>query len=188
MFTAENPGGRNIHFGVREHGMGAILNGMTLSKLRAYGGRLPHLLATTAARPIRLAALMHIPVLYVFTHDSIGVGEDGPTHQPIEQLMSLRAIPGLLVIRPCDANEVAEAYKDRADREARAGDSGTDAAGSADARPHEVRAASGLAKGGYCAEQRAEAGRAADRHRERGSALRRGRGETRRRRASRRAS
>jgi transketolase len=109
-FTAENPGGRNIHFGVREHAMGAVLNGMTLSKLRAYGAGF--LIFSDYGRPsIRLGALMHIPPLYVFTHDSIGVGEDGPTHQPIEQLMSLRAIPGLLVIRPCDANEVIEAYR-----------------------------------------------------------------------------
>lgn len=109
-FTATTPGGRNIHFGIREHGMGAILNGLTLSKIRAFGSGF--LIFSDYGRPsIRLGALMHIPVLYVFTHDSIGVGEDGPTHQPIEQLMSLRAIPGLLVIRPCDANEVAEAYK-----------------------------------------------------------------------------
>jgi transketolase len=110
VFTAENPGGRNIHFGVREHAMGAILNGMTVSKLRAYGSGF--LIFSDYGRPsIRLGAVMHIPPLYVFTHDSIGVGEDGPTHQPIEQLMSLRALPGLLVIRPCDANEVAEAYR-----------------------------------------------------------------------------
>jgi len=109
-FTADNPGGRNIHFGVREHGMGAILNGLTLSKLRAYGSGF--LIFSDYGRPsIRLGALMRIPVLYVFTHDSIGVGEDGPTHQPIEQLMSLRAMPGLIVLRPCDANEVAEAYR-----------------------------------------------------------------------------
>ena len=110
VFTAQTPGGRNIHYGVREHGMGAILNGMTLSKLRAYGAGF--LIFSDYGRPsIRLGAVMHIPALYVFTHDSIGVGEDGPTHQPIEQLMSLRAIPGALVIRPCDANEVIEAYK-----------------------------------------------------------------------------
>ncbi len=109
-FTATTPGGRNIHFGIREHGMGAILNGLTLSKIRAYGSGF--LIFSDYGRPsIRLGAVMHIPVLYVFTHDSIGVGEDGPTHQPIEQLMSLRAIPGLLVIRPCDANEVTEAYR-----------------------------------------------------------------------------
>jgi transketolase len=109
-FTAETPGGPNIHFGVREHAMGAILNGMTLSKLRAFGSGF--LIFSDYGRPpFRLSALMRIPPLYVFTHDSIGVGEDGPTHEPIEQLMSLRAIPNLLVIRPCDANEVAEAYK-----------------------------------------------------------------------------
>jgi transketolase len=109
-FTAQNPGGRNIHFGVREHAMGAVMNGMTLSKLRAYGSGF--LIFSDYGRPsIRLAALMHIPPLYVFTHDSIGVGEDGPTHQPIEQLMSLRAMPNLIVIRPCDANEVVEAYR-----------------------------------------------------------------------------
>jgi transketolase len=110
VFTAQNPGGRNIHFGVREHGMGAVMNGMTLSKLRAYGSGF--LIFSDYGRPsIRLGALMQIPALYIFTHDSIGVGEDGPTHQPIEHLMSLRAMPHLLVIRPCDANEVVEAYK-----------------------------------------------------------------------------
>ena len=109
-FTSTSPGGRNIHFGVREHGMGAIMNGMMLSGLRAFGSGF--LIFSDYGRPpIRLAAIMQIPVLYVFTHDSIGVGEDGPTHQPIEQIMSLRAIPNLMVIRPCDANEVAEAYR-----------------------------------------------------------------------------
>jgi transketolase len=109
-FTPATPGGRNIHFGVREHGMGAILNGLTLSKLRAFGSGF--LIFSDYGRPsIRLGAIMQIPVVYVFTHDSIGVGEDGPTHQPIEQIMSLRALPGLLVIRPCDANEVVEAYR-----------------------------------------------------------------------------
>ncbi|MCI0702899.1 MAG: transketolase, partial [Planctomycetia bacterium] len=110
VFTAKTPSGRNVHFGVREHGMGAVLNGMTLSKLRAYGSGF--LIFSDYGRPpIRLAAIMQIPPLYVFTHDSIGVGEDGPTHQPIEQIMSLRAIPNMIVIRPCDANEVAEAYR-----------------------------------------------------------------------------
>lgn len=103
-------GGRNFHFGVREHAMAAILNGMCLSKLRAYGSGF--LIFSDYARgAIRLAALMGIPVVHVFTHDSIGVGEDGPTHQPIEQLPGLRAIPGMIVLRPCDANEVAEAWK-----------------------------------------------------------------------------
>ncbi|HEX6511476.1 MAG TPA: transketolase, partial [Chloroflexota bacterium] len=102
--------GRNLHFGIREHAMGAILNGLTLSGLRAFGSGFL-IFSDYGRAPIRLASLMELPVIYVFTHDSIGVGEDGPTHQPIEQIMSLRAMPGLLVIRPCDANEVAEAYK-----------------------------------------------------------------------------
>jgi transketolase len=110
VFTPKNWAGRNVHFGVREHGMGAIMNGMAQSKLRSYGSGF--LIFSDYGRPpIRLAAIMGMPVLYVFTHDSIGVGEDGPTHQPIEQIMSLRAIPNLIVLRPGDANEVAEAYK-----------------------------------------------------------------------------
>lgn len=109
-FTSENPSGRNVHFGVREHAMGAILNGLSLSKVRPYGSGF--LIFSDYARPaIRLSALMEIPVLHVFTHDSIGVGEDGPTHQPIEQVPSLRAIPGLIVLRPGDANEIVEAWK-----------------------------------------------------------------------------
>ena len=108
--TAENPGGRNMHFGIREHAMGAVLNGMSLSKLRPFGSTF--LIFSDYARPaIRLSAIMEIPTIYVFTHDSIGVGEDGPTHQPIEQLASLRAIPGLITIRPADANEVVEAWR-----------------------------------------------------------------------------
>jgi transketolase len=107
---AGNYAGRNLHFGIREHAMGAILNGLALSKVRAYGSGF--LIFSDYGRPpIRLAAIMEIPVIYVFTHDSIGVGEDGPTHQPIEQLASLRAIPGLITIRPADANEVVEAWK-----------------------------------------------------------------------------
>jgi transketolase len=109
-FSAEYHEGRNFHFGIREHAMGAILNGLSLSKVRPYGSGF--LIFSDYGRPsIRLAALMEIPVIYVFTHDSIGVGEDGPTHQPVEQLVSLRAIPGLLTIRPADANEVAEAWR-----------------------------------------------------------------------------
>ncbi len=109
-FTSENPSGRNVHFGVREHAMGAILNGLSLSKVRPYGSGF--LIFSDYARPaIRLSALMEIPALHIFTHDSIGVGEDGPTHQPIEQLPSLRAIPGLIVLRPGDANEIVEAWK-----------------------------------------------------------------------------
>ena len=103
-------GGRNVHFGVREHAMGAVLNGLSLSKVRPYGSGF--LIFSDYARPaIRLSALMEIPVVHVFTHDSIGVGEDGPTHQPVEQLASLRAIPGLVTLRPADANEVIEAWR-----------------------------------------------------------------------------
>jgi transketolase len=109
-FTARDYSGRNFHFGIREHAMGAILNGMSLSKVRAYGSGFL-IFSDYGRAPIRLAAIMEIPVIYIFTHDSIGVGEDGPTHQPIEQLASLRAIPGLITLRPCDANEVVEAWK-----------------------------------------------------------------------------
>jgi transketolase len=109
-FEAESYGGRNMHFGIREHAMGAILNGLSLSKVRPYGSGF--LIFSDYGRPaIRLAAIMEIPVIYVFTHDSIGVGEDGPTHQPVEHLLSLRVIPGLVTIRPADANEVAEAWR-----------------------------------------------------------------------------
>jgi len=104
------PGGRNLHFGVREHAMGSVLNGLALSKLRAYGSTFL-IFSDYMKPPVRLAALMQLPVIYVFTHDSIGVGEDGPTHQPVEQLASLRAIPGLIVLRPADANEVTEAWR-----------------------------------------------------------------------------
>jgi transketolase len=109
-FEAENYAGRNFHFGIREHAMGAILNGMALIKVRPFGSGF--LIFSDYGRPaIRLAAIMEIPVIYIFTHDSIGVGEDGPTHQPVEQLASLRAIPGLIVLRPADANEVVESWK-----------------------------------------------------------------------------
>jgi transketolase len=109
-FLAGSYGGRNLHFGIREHAMGAILNGMALSKLRVFGSGF--LIFSDYLRPaIRLAALMEIPPIYIFTHDSIGVGEDGPTHQPVEHLASLRAIPGLITLRPGDANEVLEAWK-----------------------------------------------------------------------------
>lgn len=104
------PGGRNMHFGVREHAMTAIVNGMALCKLRSYGSGF--LIFSDYARgAIRLSAVMELPTLIVYTHDSIGVGEDGPTHQPIEQLASLRAIPNMVTIRPGDANEVIEAYR-----------------------------------------------------------------------------
>jgi transketolase len=110
-FQAEHFGGRNLRFGVREHGMGGILNGMAL-----HGGLIPYggtfLIFSDYMRPaIRLAALMHLKVIYVFTHDSIGLGEDGPTHQPVEQLAALRAIPSLTILRPCDASETAEAWR-----------------------------------------------------------------------------
>lgn len=109
-FSAECRSGRNLHFGVREHAMGAVANGLALSGLRPYTGTF--LVFSDYMRPsIRLAAMMHQPVLYIFTHDSIGVGEDGPTHQPVEHVAALRAIPNLIVIRPGDANEVAEAYR-----------------------------------------------------------------------------
>ncbi len=111
VFENDNHSGRNFHFGVREHGMGSILNGMALhSGLIPYGGTF--LVFSDYMRPsIRLAALMGLHVIYVFTHDSIGLGEDGPTHQPIEHLSALRTIPNLTVIRPCDANETAEAWR-----------------------------------------------------------------------------
>ncbi len=109
-FESNDYSGRNFHFGIREHTMGSILNGMSFAKLRAYGASF--LIFSDYMRPpIRLAALMDLPVLYIFTHDSIGLGEDGPTHQPIEQLMSLRAIPRMVVVRPADANEVSEAWR-----------------------------------------------------------------------------
>jgi transketolase len=110
VFTAHSYGGRNFHFGIREHAMGAILNGMSLSKVRPYGSGF--MIFSDYVRPaIRLSAIMEIPTIYIFTHDSIGVGEDGPTHQPIEHLASLRAIPGLITLRPGDPNEVVEAWK-----------------------------------------------------------------------------
>jgi len=109
-FQAATPGGRNFHFGVREHAMGSITNGMALCGLRAYAATF--MVFADYMRPaIRMAAMMELPVLYIFTHDSIGVGEDGPSHEPVEHLASLRAIPGLVVVRPADANEVAEAYR-----------------------------------------------------------------------------
>jgi transketolase len=109
-FQPGSYGGRNLHFGVREHGMAAALNGMAVSKIRPFGGTFFNF--SDYMRPsVRLAALMEIPSIFVFTHDSIGLGEDGPTHQPIEQLASLRAMPGLMLLRPADANEVVEAWK-----------------------------------------------------------------------------
>ncbi len=109
-FLADNYSGRNLHFGVREHAMGAVLNGMGLIKVRGFGSQFLIFSDYTRAT-LRLSALMEIPVIYIYTHDSIGVGEDGPTHQPIEHLASMRAIPGFIVLRPADANEVVEAWK-----------------------------------------------------------------------------
>jgi transketolase len=109
-FDANNYNARNFHFGIREHSMGAIVNGMTLSYLRAYGSTF--LIFSDYMKPaIRLSAIMEIPAIWIYTHDSIGVGEDGPTHQPIEQLATLRAVPGLVTLRPADANEVIESWK-----------------------------------------------------------------------------
>jgi transketolase len=109
-FQANNPGGRNLHFGIREHAMAAIVNGLSLSGLRPYGASF--FVFSDYARPaMRLSALMELPAIYIFTHDAMGDGEDGPTHQPVEHLASLRAIPGLVTLRPGDANEVVEAYR-----------------------------------------------------------------------------
>ncbi len=140
--------GRNVHYGVREHAMGAAMSGMALSGLRPFGGTFFNF--SDYVKPaVRLAGLMEIPVIYVFTHDSIGLGEDGPTHQPIEQLAALRAMPNILVIRPGDANEVAEAYKVALTQTHRP----TAMVLSRQAAPTLDRtkyaAASGVAKGGY---------------------------------------
>jgi transketolase len=106
----ETPGGRNLHFGIREHAMAATVNGLSLSKLRAFGATF-FIFSDYAKPAIRLSALMELPSIFIFTHDAMGDGEDGPTHQPVEQLLSLRAIPGLVTLRPGDANEVVEAYR-----------------------------------------------------------------------------
>jgi len=109
-FQADTPGGKNLHFGIREHAMAAIVNGLSLSKMRAFGATF--FIFSDYARPaIRLSALMELPTIFVFTHEAMGDGEDGPTHQPVEHLASLRAIPGLTTLRPADANEVVEAYR-----------------------------------------------------------------------------
>ena len=109
-FQACSPGGKNLHYGIREHGMAAVVNGMSLSKLRAFGATF-FIFSDYAKPAIRLSALMELPAIFIFTHDAMGDGEDGPTHQPVEQLASLRAIPGLVMLRPGDANEVVEAYR-----------------------------------------------------------------------------
>ena len=147
-FQADHYAGRNFHFGVREHGMAAAANGMTLSKLRAFNATFFNF--TDYMKPsMRLAALMEIPVIFVMTHDSIGLGEDGPTHQPIEQLAGLRAVPNMLVLRPGDANEVTEAWKIALEQKHRP----TTLVLTRQAIPTLDRtkyaAASGVAKGGY---------------------------------------
>jgi transketolase len=109
-FEAGNYNARNFHFGIREHSMGAIVNGMSLSKIRAYGSTFL-IFSDYMKMPIRLSSVMEVPSIWIFTHDSIGLGEDGPTHQPIEQLITLRAVPGLMTLRPADANEVLESWK-----------------------------------------------------------------------------
>ncbi len=109
-FQPDNPTGKNLHFGIREHAMAAVVNGLSLSKMRAFGATF--FIFSDYARPaMRLSALMELPAIYIFTHDAIGDGEDGPTHQPVEHLASLRAIPGLVTLRPGDANDVVEAYR-----------------------------------------------------------------------------
>ena len=130
--------GRNVHFGVREHAMGAAVNGMCLSGLRSFSATFFNF--SDYMRPsMRLAALMEIPVLFIFTHDSIGLGEDGPTHQPVEQLAAFRAMPNMLVFRPGDANEVTEAYKSALQHDAWSVDAGFQPPGDAHFGPHEVR-------------------------------------------------
>jgi transketolase len=109
-FQVGSRGGRNMHFGIREHAMAAIANGLALSKIRPFASTF-WIFSDYAKPSIRLSAIMELPVIYIFTHDSIGVGEDGPTHQPIEQLIALRAVPGLIVLRPADANEAVEAWR-----------------------------------------------------------------------------
>ena len=148
-FFADSPAGRNLHFGIREHAMAAVLNGMALVKVRAYGSTF--LIFSDYARgALRLSALMELPVVYVFTHDSIGVGEDGPTHQPIEQLPSLRAVPGLIVLRPADANEVAEAWKVIMKTAPRAGGPHSYPPSPADDRPEQVRFGLGSGRRSVC--------------------------------------
>jgi transketolase len=109
-FQPGNYGGKNLHYGIREHAMAAAVNGMSLSKVRAFGATF-FIFSDYAKPAIRLSALMELPTIMIFTHDAMGDGEDGPTHQPVEQLLSLRAIPGLVTLRPGDANEVVEAYR-----------------------------------------------------------------------------
>ena len=178
--AAATPGGAQLHFGIRELGMGAVMNGMA-----AHGGVLPvggtfFVFSDYMRRSVRLAALSQTHVIYSWTHDSIGVGEDGPTHQPVEHLASLRAMPGLILVRPADANETAQAWKLAVESEEPVGL----ALSRQDVPVLEgtaERAAGGVAKGGYvlaeAPERRAAPADRADRHRERGAAVpRRGQG------------
>jgi transketolase len=107
---ADKPGGRNLHFGIREHAMSAVVNGLALTGIRAYGATFLNFVDYAKAA-VRLSAIMELPVIQIYTHDSIGLGQDGPTHQPVEQLVALRSVPGLVTLRPADANEVAEAWR-----------------------------------------------------------------------------
>ena len=141
-FEPDNYGGRNMHFGIREHAMGAIVNGMALTGLRAYGSGFL-IFSDYMKPPIRLAAIMELPVIYIFTHDCIGVGEDGPTHQPIEQLPRCAPSPGMITIRPGDANEVAEAWRVAMQAAGAAGLPRPEPPAAADARPHQVCAGDG---------------------------------------------
>ena len=146
---ADTPGGRNMHFGVREHAMGAILNGLALSKVRPFGAGFL-IFSDYMKPPIRLAALMELPVIYVFTHDSIGVGEDGPTHQPVEQLVALRAIPGLDHAAPRRRQRGRRGVARHHRSAAPAGLSGAEPPAAADLRPHPLRAGlQALARGAY---------------------------------------
>ena len=134
-FEPDNPGGRNLHFGVREHAMAAIVNGLSLSKLRPFGATF--FIFSDYARPaIRLSALMELPTIFVFTHDAMGDGEDGPTHQPVEHLVSLRAIPGLVVLRPGGRQRGRRSLPLCYAVAPPAGGAGAVAPGAADLRPH----------------------------------------------------
>ena len=136
-FQADTPGGKNLHFGIREHAMAAIVNGLSLSKLRPFGATF--FIFSDYARPaIRLSAIMELPTIFVFTHDAMGDGEDGPTHQPVEQLASMRAIPGLVTLRPGDANEVVEAYRYDLAIAPQAGGAGAVAPAAADVRSNQI--------------------------------------------------
>ena len=184
-FSPEDRSGRILHYGIREHESAAISNGLALCKLRPVWST--YLIFSDYARPaIRLSALMELPVIHWFSHDSIGLGEDGPTHQPVEQLASLRAMPGLNVIRPCDANEVAEAWRVIMQAEAPAHRPGADPPERAGARPLQVRLRRGASPRRLRARRlRRRSGGDPDRDRQRGVARgRRLRGAALRRRAS----